>query len=647
MSEDVTRVDGPETDDLSPTDPNTRVTVFQFGVRRVPTGLKRPNGRMQSAYPVLPEAGHEQLYLANQFYNGLIEIEKNNELEIQRIWGTVPELAQVNADLEAALARVTELAEKIKSQTKTRGGKAGVDVGLDVELKHAKVTMKEMKVKQRETKNNVYAAVEPLMAELRLVRKEQTKALRQEFAARGLYWGTYNDILAHHRVAVANIGTKRRNGMPAEHHFHRFTGDGVLTVQLQRSTGDMARVPELLATDMGPWRNVFQLQPWIDPDDWEKMTRSQRKRAGAGQVTMRLSGEEKAVLPVRISRPLPAEADVTGVQIVRRQHADKHTLSVAVTAKVPRVPPKETGPAIALHLGWRVRHDSSLRVATWVSTEPLVVPEHLREYVTSYVTTNSSQAPDGHTWGEVIFPNAWREDFKYVDDLRSRRDKRLEDIKKIVSVFLNTGRRFSDFPDLTAADVAKWQSQAPMAVLAKKVRAGSWDRTADAEACLPEDYRTVEEALISWYRWDKRNWQRETGTRRRVIRRRTDVYRRISAWLAKSARVLVVDNVVLSALAKSTTAADPATDRARANRVLAAPGDLRQYAENATVTHGAHLKRQAADSSKYTHFVCGTETVQAKEFILQASVACPECGRNFDQDENMGYLLLKAAGEIN
>lgn len=638
-------------------EPGQRTMVYQYGARRAPTDDKseRQVGRRKTAYPDLSEGAMEQLWMAHQMRNQLVELEHKNEEAIAAIWATVPQLAEIVTEQVSVQETVEHLLERVKQQQSQRRGKDKVDADLREELRVARLKLKELRVKLRALKEEVYAQVEPKLVELRERRKAGIKAIRQQFAADGLYWGTYNSKLDDHNISVKNVITKRKGGKPAAHRFHRWEREGTLTVQLQRLATDPPRGPELLASGEGKWRNVAQIKPYVSPEDWARMTKAERREvARQGEIVFRVSSTETVTVPVVLQRMMPPEADVTGLQLSRRRKADRqHALTVAVTAKVPATPIRETGPVVAMHVGWRVRDDDSLRVATWVSTEPLEVPEIIQDIVV------------GHgTWGEIIFPAEWRKEFDFVESLRSRRDKALDQVKNRIAEFLEYNGSFelSDeeivrrntvlaidslessneepvsrldndtltSPTLTPALVKQWRSAGRVTTLYNLIKGSG---------------HVFESFLKDWVRQDKHLWRFEFGRRTRLLRRRKHRYQNAVAWLARTARLIIIDDIDISDLSRVRSTDDRRIEIARANRVLAAPGDLRRYMENACQTHGAQLRKSGTVVSRLTHYLCGTATATPEEYADQVVVFCSTCHRGFDQDMNMGHLLLSAAGE--
>lgn len=617
----------------TPVTPPWRITVHQHGARRAPTGAVGPQGFPQTFYPDFSPNGLQQLFLAHQMRNALVEMEHQYEERVAEIWTTVPEIAVIRDELTKATEVVADLLSRIKADDRTRG-QSKADPGLRAAMKDARADLKRIKVEQRNLKDSTYKGIEPQLVVLREWRKLRTKEIRQSFAKQGLYWATYNACIEHHQTSTKNITSKRKNGEPASHRYRRWQREGTLAVQLQRQASDPARSPEMLSSGEGPWRNVVQIRPYVDPATWAAMTKGERRDVMRnGEVVFRVSSGETVTIPIMLSRMLPAEADITGVQVSRRTQAGIHRMSVAVSARVPVTPVRDTGPAIALHIGWRVRPDNSLRAGTWVATEPLEVPPLLTETVTTH-----------GTWGEIIFPEAWRRDFAKVEDLRSTRDKELDRIKSVLVDYLTNVDGLITDHDLVASTVKQWRSPAAMARVALSLRSKKWTRPDDV--VVSDAYAVLENELISWYRWDKLQWQRESGMRGRIIRRRQYMYRQVAAWLGKTARLIVVDNIDLAGLSRIRFTDDHQIAAARANRFLVAPADLRSYTVNAAANHGAALEVSTNTVSRLVHYTCGKFGSTEQDYIAQATQFCPVCNHGYDQDANMARLMLAAAGEL-
>lgn len=629
------------TDDVETADPTYRVTVYQMGVRRARPAPQALTGGVTAApqpkvYPKLTRGSMEQLFLAHRMRNELVDVENEYELQVADLWRTVPELAEVNTKIIETTQIVEKLVQQASNQAQQRRSKDKIDPALKTELKEQRAALKELRTRQRVLKGEYFPQIQAGLMEIRDNRKALIKEIRQGYAARGLYWATYNRIIDQHATAVKNITQRRKNGQLAAHKFHRWQGEGTLSVQLQRSAADPVRSPRLFAEGTGPWRNVVQFGPYLPPDQWAQLRKADRRKMGQGKLRMRVSGDEHIELPITVSRMFPPEADITGVQLTQRRVGRKAEISVAVTARVPLTPLRTTGPSVAIHPGWRVRDDGSLRVATWVASDVLPTPGK-NAFLPGTFSHNGS-------WGEIIFPNPWREEFAKVDGIRAARDKNLDQIKVVVADYLSKGTPFAVLPDLTPGLAKLIRSPAHIATLTRKLIESRNNCPPDVK--FDRALLDITVQLETWCAEDEVLWNREARMRKNLIRRRNDAYRRIAAWLGRTAKVMVVDDMDLAELAKIKDTDDgQQMAKARSNRVLAAPGDLRRFLENASSSHGAKLVKTSSGTNRYTHYVCGVATVAPQEYMQSVTVHCTACDVPYDQDVNMGRLLLATAGE--
>jgi hypothetical protein len=248
--------------------------------------------------------------------------------------------------------------------------------------------------------------------------------------------------------------------------FSRWDGTGTITVQLQRKAADPPRTPQLLASGHGQWTNVVRIEPWIDPTEFSSLSRGEQRRAGRGQVVMRV-GDGHVTIPIQIHRMLPADTDTARVRLTRTRTriGAAYRLALTVTAKVPDTPRNDGVAGAAVHLGWRSRKDGSTRVGTIVAIEPLQVPHGLAEVIET--------RGDG-TWAEIVLPRSFRGSITQTESLRSTRDKNLDATRAKLHAWLTEHGRV-DLPphpvtgepqSVSAAGVAQWRSPARSATLA-------------------------------------------------------------------------------------------------------------------------------------------------------------------------------------
>lgn len=606
---------------------STAMTVHKLGGRRPGSGEPLAD---------LPPEAMEQLRLAHDLRNRLLDLERIYDDAIAAVWARHPEVAEATAAVEAAQTAVDEWVTRAKQQRKVdRTTRPRTETA--AQLKEARQVLKSAKQAVREIKQRVYPRANAGIIAAAQIRKANVKALRQEFSERGLYWGTSNDVISHHNVAVARMRSARKKGQPAALKYHRWDGTGTLTIQLQRAAGDPPRTPELLASGEGKWSSQVRLGPYVDPAEWERMSRAQRRHAGRGEARIqvrpvhqggRVGPEQQITVPIQTHRMLPADADVTLLRLSRRRVAAQHELALSVTAAVAATPIRDEGPSVAVHVGWRVRPDKSLRVATWVASEPMSVPDNLADVLVNH----------GGGWGEVVVPARWRDSHEHVAGIRAGRDKDLDGIKEHLAGWLDIHGPVDVVPDkppLTAAMVRNWRSPARIATLAVRWR----DQPPPGGEDLVRD-------LEAWRCQDKHLWTWEANRRKKLEGQRDDAWRRVGAWLGRTARMVIMDDVSIRDLTRvpGVGTEDDAQARAsRANAAIAAPSRLRELIRAAASRHGAQLVVESTLDGR--HHGCGQRLATRDELAEKMEVWCETCRRPVDQDRNTATMMLATNGQ--
>lgn len=584
------------------------ITVYKFGVHY----------RWQ-----VPEVLREQLWLAHSLREDLVTLQLDYEAGLKAIWSSYPDVAAAEEALEAAESDAVAAAEEVARQRQVQRTKRITGPAAEV-LAAARKRAKEARVARRTAiaavKDEASERITALAVGLRASQKAKYAEYAQE---KGLYWATFNDVLDHHKTAVKLVASKRAAGRPAALRHHRFDGTGSIAVQLQRQAGQPQRTPALIAdSKASKWRNVLVL-PWVDPDEWEQMSRSEQRAQGRVVVRMRC-GAEHLELPVQIHRMLSADADITGARLVVTREGSDYRISVAVTAKVGDPDPVTDGPMVALHFGWR-GSDAGAVVARWQSDAPVDVPEDCESFMI------------GDRWGgQIVMPSVILDRLAAADAIQSGRDEQLNVVKAAVVEWLTehgpVPHPVRDDEEISAADAGRWRSPARFAALAR------WWRAAP-----PVGADHLVEVLESWRASDKRLWNAQVHTTGKALRRRDDLYRQVAAILADQAGTIVVDDTDLAEVAASQSDVPAAvTDPAAKRRTYSAPGTLREAIAAAATREGVQVHTVSHKGMSVIHAECGTLNQPGDRF-LTALVECEGCGKTYDQDSNALHLVMREA----
>jgi hypothetical protein len=581
----------------------------------------------------LPPLMREEIFRAHLLRNKLVELELAHQANIAAIWATHPEVAEAQENKEKAEAAAEDLAAIISAK-RQKARSAKTDPADMRELKKLREALKAARQDLRDKKSRAYALLKDEMEEEGRRLQAEVKAMYPEYIDKGLYWAVWNDVVAHHRTSVQMIKKKRREGQPADVQFHRFDGTGTIAVQLQRGAGDPPRLPGVLASGTGKWANVFQLAPWIPPEEFNQLTHAEQRAAGRGYARIRVgSGEQKALLqiPVRIHRMMPEGADIVMARITRFRIGRRYRSTLSVTARVPAPPMRVQGPLAAIHLGWRVLEDGAIRTAVIKGTTTL--PGAWLMNPDKY----SGPVVRGHgTWSEIVIPPSWREVYKRPGEVRGQRDRNLDSLRAWLREHIEQHPGLEELL-CAPAEVGRHRSPQFYGNLASVLQAAGDAGELDPAA------REAHEYLMAWRKQDWHLWDWEANERDQIIRRRDYAWQQVAAWICAEAALVVVDEWAVASLARAPRMGeeeDGAVQAARANRVLAAPGRLREYVVNAAGMRGVRIASPSVPVSK-AHFDCGMKFPGGNDGGIMRY--CAGCEKMVDQDYNSLENMLRWA----
>ena len=529
----------------------------------------------------LDDVAMGQLRLAHDLRNRFVEIEREHAAGVAAAWREHPNVAVEAGRVEEAQELVAHLVARSKKDRQADRSTVSRH-STATELAAARAAARAAKAALKAAKSEALPAVRSVMSAARDDRHAALKATYSEYVQeRGLYWATYNAVRARHDTAVKRVNEQRKQGRPAELRFHRWTGEGTITVQVQRQADDPVPSPELFASGGGRWRDVAQIAPWIDPDTWAALGCGQRRRAGRGRLRMRVRGVRHGSahldLPVVVHRPMPAGAEIKQIQVTRRRVGTRQRVTVAVTCRVPAPVRVEAGATVAVRLGWASAGDGWLRIARVATSGRLdSVPADVAGLV---------RVAAGGASAELHYSAEWRRLLERDDDIRSIRDRMLDELRADVVDVLNTDGHLAGRLEVTAGEVARWRAPARFARLAAAVKAmpAPGPETGDYD---PGTW--LAGRLGAWRQRDRHLWDFEANERDQVVARRRHSYRVMADWLCRGARQIVLHGLDLSEAKRSPEVGEDPEQarRGRAQMQIAAPGELRAAIEVAARRRG-------------------------------------------------------------
>lgn len=482
-------------------------------------------------YGLLPPtfgAAHvdEQMRLAHRYQNLLVEIERGRRDAVADVLSSHADVLAFGDAVELNERLLMELLGRAKAY-RAREHERKLPDDLSEALKSARGVLREARVQYRDARRALRedTVVATALAEIEGRANTLRKAAR---ATCGVFWGTYLTVEA------AADATRRH---PTPPRFHRWTGDGSVSVQIQGGL----RVEDAL----GGCDRRFAI-------DTKPIPVSGRGGKPRPRVRLRVGSQRRdpvwAEWPMIYHRPLPPDARIMWAKVVRERVCGKDRWSLHLTLEDVARREKCGEGAVAVDLRWSVTA-RGLRSCQWLGSDGM--------------------------GDEVMLAPGVLGQLAKAEDLRSIRDKAMNEARaKLVRA------DFSPEWRERARFVSQWRSPARFAGLALWWR--EHRQTGDDDA-----YRALEE----WRKQDKHLWLWETGARRRGIARRRDQYRVLAARLARSYGVLVIERLNLAALARIPEVGSERDDvpRGRSQRVQAAPSELRSALVHAFASRGGRI----------------------------------------------------------
>lgn len=570
----------------------------------------------------------EQMFKAHRYRNELVAFERERRDRIDAALVRLsPHLAQTEADLVQAEADV----EKAVGALKAAQGKARKKVRpapLVSAVTAAKKARKTLWDQRKQLRAALFGkrapknpqnprALRPWLvqpdpqwlveeAAINTWHKAEEKRLR---ATNDLYWGTY----LHVEQAMGNV----KQGPPPQ--FQSWRGDGHLAVQIQ---GGLP-APELF----GGSDTRIRVDP-VPAAAWQPGGRALRRT----RVWLRVGSDGRApiwaVVPVVLHRPLPDDAKVKWVHLIRRRVAthDEWRVSFVLT--------RESGWAktdcasegtVGIDVGWRVRPDG-LRVAYWAGS-------------------------DGAE-GELVLPQAVVDGWQKVCDLRSIRDLHFNTMRVALVAWLK-GAQAPAWLQQETQTLAQWRSPARLAKLTRQWRDARFagDAVALPEAAEirstmqldPAHYGTpvsIYDLLEAWRKKNRHLYDWERNQELKLQRRREDLYRNFAATMRRSYRTIVIESLDLRDFHVLPQAEEPSAN-----------GAMREHTRTACLSFLLRcLKESAANlvgaQAEYTTMDCHVcnhreDFDRMNLFHTCGSSAAGGCGALWDQDQNAARNLLK------
>jgi len=538
----------------------------------------------------------EQLRIQNRFWNDLVEVfQRHREKYRQTLEGLDDELS----DLVTRSDQLKEEIEGLRGEIRAR--RKAARSGKKAECSDLRERIRAL----RDERKPLIERIKPLKAEVRLRNKDvlhelsrehnaEVKALRQRYAAEGLYWGTYNAVLQGYDVA-----RKRSMKEGSDLKFHRFDGTGTLTCQIPHGI-TIRDVFEGVT-------NMLQIDP-VPESAWDKSTPRGTRRVQCRTIArMRIgSNDDKQrspkwlEIPIVMHRPVPEHARIKSASISFKKIADRITPFLNLTVNEPASQSiVRTGGACAVHVGWRSKLDTwegRIRVAYWLNS-------------------------DGEE-GEVVLDESYRKVQERLARLKSNRDVNFNAARERLGEWLQANP--DSVPEWFTEGLkhlSQWKAHARLAVFVLKWRENRFGGD-----------EQIHEVLEAWRRQDRHLWTWHSNLQEKMKGRRREKYRIFAARLAAQYDVVVMDDFDLRAFADKASPEEgvDACSGLRNQAKIAAVGSLRQEIERAMKAAGKLAVRESSEGITRTCPFCEGEVASPPKADIM--VVCGKCLKVYDQD---------------
>lgn len=425
------------------------------------------------------------------------------------------------------------------------------------------------------------ADADPYLRKIAEIEKWHKAACKQLEQESGVGWGT--------RAVVRE--SVKRSGPPPQ--FKRWNGDGTIAVQIQ---GGMTFGEALSGNDSRLTIDPLPDNPWSG---------SRSKAKTTAHLTVGIDRNHEPVtisVRINITRPIPDDAQIKWVKLVRKRTAQKDQWSFHLTLERESWEKGDAAKSgrVGVDIGWRLVKDG-LRVAYWVGD-------------------------DGQE-GSLVIPRRELHRYGIPSEIRQDRDERFDAMRDFTAEWIDSQ---SDLPDEVieaAAHIRQWKAHGKLGRLAGVVA----EHLPDSE---------IAEQLRRWDWADRKLWNDEAHTRKKWDRRRRHLYRNFAAELRRSYRTVVLEKVRWKDMARRLEAEEESRDGALTHHMrVCSPYHLQQtIAQSVPIAEWVPAK----DTTR-TCAVCGDYTGESDPASLYHT--CQSCGQTQDQDRIAAVNLLMGGAQ--
>jgi hypothetical protein len=543
-----------------------------------------------------PRVGSElidqQISLAHKYYNKLIELQRKQMEDAENARREMfPEFAAIEQLVTDADAEVEKVVNEIRAaNAKERRKRATKEESK--RLTDAKTVRKEAWTKRKEIRAaiSINESLQTKLAEIYANAKEEKTKARAEC---GVYWGTYGKV-----EAAVEASIKKSFGPPR---FKRWDGSGQVAIQVQYMSGDSPIGWHEMFLGKGKIKGLVQVE--------QLPTKRTGKSARPWLVSIRVGSDENkkpiwAKVMAYIHRPLPEDAKIMGVSLVRRplpphrmssgRYEPRYDWSLQFTIRTNEEKPRATSGKCAIDLGWRMI-DGNLRVAYLVSES-------------------------GHR-EELLLPQSLLNRWSKSESIQSIRDRAFDAVKAQLIKWKQSQESLPEWFTEAAKLIGQWKSKGR---LNKLIDQWSGQR-------IDGDDETFS-ALTKWRDQDMHLWQYGAENLLKAQRIRLHLYRVFVRKIVNKYGTIVVGLSDWSKMLRN-----PKVDENRSD------ASFKEYARIASVGKLSELFKQSgaemleeSGTTKRCHACGSMEEFDRRELTH----TCSTCSLLWDQDYNAAMNML-------
>jgi len=435
------------------------------------------------------------------------------------------------------------------------------------------------------------------------LKKECTVRANEIRAKSGVFWGSY---LLVNKVVKDIRGKKMDPVDPDSSEGKYWNGEGRVGIVFQ---------PPIPAKRVFGKNNQL-LQITAPSEETYYMPRRcdrRKKSQTCGRIRLESTQDHKPIwlsFDFNMHRPIPDDAIVKMAWIKRTRVGweRRYKLQIVVSSEKFTKDTSGTG-TCGINLGWRCKNGRPLRVAYLVDDQ-------------------------GHE-EEICLDQAIQEKFDHVSSLRSIRDLNFDKIREEVVKWLDD-HAFKSWLHQHWKFLGKCKS---VRKFVKDIEVWAQERIDGDDDIFQKvwDFYIEENHLYFW----------EANEREKVLACRIDDWRNVSARISSRYDTIRLEDFNLAKVVKlSPPEADQEVpQKARHNRVQAAPGQFRTILISACTARGTLVEKNPCEYITMTCHICGHENEWDKAAELMHT--CEGCGKTWDQDQNaaINNLLFEQGGK--